>query len=107
MGTLAVHMRQSVSRPPSHACTCEPTPHVACPVVSQVFAGENFEKASGEFREWLLLQEQAQKAWSMGVDMHTHAAPSQAELLRRQFLEKRKALTTNQKSGVLEKYGEE
>ena len=70
----------------------------------KVYQGDAFEKESGEFKEWLALQHHANQAWSSGVDLHTHAAPSQAEILFKEFQAKKKLAAQQQKVSVATKY---
>jgi len=70
-----------------------------------VFRGENAERGTGEYAEWLALQAQAQGAYARGSDMHATAAPSQAELMRRAYLERKANLVQRERERTLGAYG--
>lgn len=71
----------------------------------QVYAGDNFTRYSGDA---LKIAQNQVLCWEMqargeGIDLISN--PSQAELMQRQFLEKKKALDEAKKKAIAEKYG--
>ncbi len=80
-----------------------PTPHK--PLDEQVFAGDNFVRSTGDTTNFANVQCFSWEAYDKGQDIHVQAAPSQAELLHKQFLEKKKDLNQMQKEAILKKYG--
>ena len=71
----------------------------------QFFAGDNVKRRTGDMIGFERLNSHAGEAFGQGQEIHVQAAPSQAELLYKQFKEKKEKLTKNTKRAVLEKYG--
>ncbi|CAN0245482.1 unnamed protein product, partial [Phaeothamnion confervicola] len=71
------------------------------------FAGDNFVRYGGDVKKYAQTQIFAWEAAERGQELHPVADPSQAELLHRQFEEKKKKLKDDQKQGILDKYGGE
>ena len=71
------------------------------------FAGENFIRGSGEAKEFDELQRYTMEATDKGQAIHMQAAPSQTELLHREFQTKKQYLQNIQKQKIMEKYGGE
>ena len=46
------------------------------------------------------------EAFGQGQEIHMQAAPSQAELLYKQFREKKEKLTGNTRAAIMDKYGD-
>lgn len=71
------------------------------------FAGENAVRYSGEAQSFQKLQNYTYEANDKGQPVHMQAAPSQAELLHRDFKKKKENLQQQQQKKILEKYGGE
>jgi pre-mRNA-processing factor SLU7 len=71
------------------------------------FGGENWVRSTGAAKEFDQLQEYAQQANEKGQLVHMEAAPSQLELIHRQFTEKKKILQQTERQQILAKYGGE
>ena len=69
------------------------------------FQGDNVTRKTGETEGFERLNRHAFDAYQKGQEIHMQAAPSQAELLYKQFKEKKEALSGVTKSAILEKYG--
>ena len=69
------------------------------------FQGDNVTRKTGETLGFERLNRHAFDAYQKGQEIHMQAAPSQAELLYKQFKEKKEALSGVTKSAILEKYG--
>ncbi|EGC40297.1 hypothetical protein DICPUDRAFT_25406, partial [Dictyostelium purpureum] len=71
------------------------------------FAGDNFQRASGESKDFRDLQLFAWEAQSKGQDIDLSSSPSQAALLHAEFLKKKELLKNQAKNQILSKYGGE
>ena len=69
------------------------------------FQGDNVTRKTGETLGFERLNRHAFDAYQKGQEIHMQAAPSQAELLYKQFKEKKEKLRRVTKSAILEKYG--
>lgn len=69
------------------------------------FQGDNVTRKTGETLGFERLNRHAFDAYQKGQEIHMQAAPSQAELLYKQFKEKKEKLSGMTKSAILEKYG--
>jgi len=70
------------------------------------FTGDNVNRGTGEAIGFERLIGHANSAYERGQEIHPQAGPSQAELLYEQFRKKKKALTENVKSSILDTYGD-
>ncbi|CAM9803457.1 unnamed protein product [Ascophyllum nodosum] len=70
-----------------------------------VFAGDNFIRYTGDVREHARTSVFAWEAGERGQEVHPVADPSQAEMLRKKFDEKKTTLKEEQKQRILDKYG--
>jgi len=73
-------------------------------VDEQLYSGDNFVRYSGDFQKFNNFQTFAWEAFEKGTEIHLQGAPSQAELMFRQFREKKENLTKKNKDAILEKY---
>lgn len=73
----------------------------------QVYAGDNFVRQTGDAQEFNDLQCYSWEAYEKGQDIHMQSAPSQAELLHKEFTTKKDILRDKLKSSIVEKYGGE
>ena len=71
----------------------------------KTFAGDNFVRYSGQTREVAELNVLAWEAAERGQELHMLGAPSQAELVLKEFKERKTKLKTENKSSVVEQYG--
>ncbi|KAG6543194.1 hypothetical protein Mapa_015444 [Marchantia paleacea] len=69
------------------------------------YAGDNQNRVSGQAQEFKQLNIHAWEAYEKGQDIHLQAAPSQAELLHREFKIKKEKLKSQTKEDILSKYG--
>ncbi|CAM9812327.1 unnamed protein product, partial [Laminaria digitata] len=70
-----------------------------------VFAGDNFIRYTGDVREHARTSVFAWEAADRGQEVHPVADPSQAEMLRKKFDDKKTTLKEEQKQRILDKYG--
>ncbi|CAM9162421.1 unnamed protein product [Ectocarpus sp. 4 AP-2014] len=70
-----------------------------------VFAGDNFIRYTGDVREQARTSVFAWEAADRGQEVHPVADPSQAEMLRKKFDDKKTTLKEEQKQRILDKYG--
>eukprot|EP00245_Coleochaete_scutata_P011445 TRINITY_DN4243_c0_g2_i1.p1 TRINITY_DN4243_c0_g2~~TRINITY_DN4243_c0_g2_i1.p1 ORF type:complete len:538 (-),score=159.09 TRINITY_DN4243_c0_g2_i1:237-1850(-) len=82
----------------------DPNPNVDAN--DKFFAGDNYNRFSGQAVEFKELNIHAWEAYEKGQDIHLQAAPSQAELLARDFQVKKEKLKTQTKEEIMEKYGD-
>jgi len=71
----------------------------------QVYAGDNFVRQTGDAHQFNDLQGYSWEAYEKGQDIHMQSAPSQAELLHKEFQNKKDFLQDKLKKSILEKYG--
>ena len=71
----------------------------------QFYVGDNVTRKTGDTLGFERLNGHAFDAYQKGQEIHMQAAPSQAELLYKQFKEKKDKLTGVTKDKILEKYG--
>ncbi|KAG8894211.1 mRNA splicing protein, partial [Tulasnella sp. 403] len=69
------------------------------------FAGDNFQRFSGEAPTMQKLQLFAWQSAARGNDVHINANPTQGEILHKQFLDKKEKLKDTSKNSILDKYG--
>ncbi|KAI3726682.1 hypothetical protein L1987_66482 [Smallanthus sonchifolius] len=69
------------------------------------YAGDNQNRISGQGLEFKQLNMHAWEAFDKGNDVHVQAAPSQAELLFKDFKIKNEKLKSKVKETILDKYG--
>ncbi|KAG5567423.1 hypothetical protein RHGRI_002837 [Rhododendron griersonianum] len=69
------------------------------------YAGDNQNRVSGQALEFKQLNIHAWEAFDKGHDVHMQAAPSQAELLYKNFRVNKEKLKSEVKETVMEKYG--
>ncbi|EFJ38615.1 hypothetical protein SELMODRAFT_164109 [Selaginella moellendorffii] len=69
------------------------------------YMGDNQNRASGQAQDFKQLNIHAWEAYEKGQDIHLQAAPSQAELLHRDFKVKKEKLKGQLKEDIMEKYG--
>ena len=72
----------------------------------QKFAGDNVNRGTGDAVGFERLAGHASAAFDKGQEIHPQAGPSAAELLYKQFREKKSALSQSTKSSILDKYGD-
>mmetsp|Transcript_15673 Transcript_15673/g.38031 ORF Transcript_15673/g.38031 Transcript_15673/m.38031 type:complete len:587 (+) Transcript_15673:211-1971(+) len=80
-----------------------PTPH--SDPAEQFFIGDNAKRKTGDTLGFERLNGHAFDAYQKGQEIHMQAAPSQAELLYKQYKDKKEKLTGQTKNSILEKYG--
>jgi pre-mRNA-processing factor SLU7 len=73
--------------------------------VTDVYAGENFVRYSGDTMKVMDAQKFAWNASDKGVDVHMNAEPTKAELIHKEFKEKAGEITGSVKGSIVEKYG--
>jgi pre-mRNA-processing factor SLU7 len=89
--------------PKSRSMRENPNPEI--PMEESEFAGDSFQRATGDT---IGLAETNLFAWDAekkGVDLHPQANPSQAELLKKEFKAKASDIKTQRKQALLDKYG--
>ncbi|KAK1283290.1 Pre-mRNA-splicing factor SLU7 [Acorus calamus] len=69
------------------------------------YVGDNQYRASGQALEFKQLNIHAWEAFEKGQDVHMQAAPSQAELLYKNFKINKEKLKTEVKDTIMQKYG--
>ncbi|GER49087.1 pre-mRNA-splicing factor SLU7 [Striga asiatica] len=69
------------------------------------YAGDNQNRVSGQALEFKQLNIHAWEAFDKGHDVHMQAAPSQAELLYKNFKINKEKLKSQTKDKIMEKYG--
>jgi pre-mRNA-processing factor SLU7 len=74
---------------------------------TNLFAGDNFVRYTGDATEMARLQLFAWDATAQSTDVHIQANPSQAELMYKQHLKKKTEFKDVQRDSILEKYGGE
>ena len=72
----------------------------------QKFAGDNVNRGTGDAVGFERLMGHASAAFDKGQEIHPQAGPSAAELLYKQFREKKSKLAESTKSSILDKYGD-
>lgn len=72
-----------------------------------IYAGDNFQRYSGNTSDMASLQLFAWQASDKGSDVHVQANPTQAELLHKKFKEKKAEQQDMSKTSILAKYGGE
>lgn len=69
------------------------------------FAGENFIRHTGESKDFAQAQVFAWNAMDKGVDLHFHAEPTKAAVLRKSYKGKKDQHKEDLKKSVIDKYG--
>ncbi|KAI5066200.1 hypothetical protein GOP47_0018824 [Adiantum capillus-veneris] len=69
------------------------------------YCGDNQNRTSGQAQEFKQLTIHSWEAYEKGQDIHMQAAPSQAELLYKEFKVKKESLKGQLKSDIMDKYG--
>lgn len=69
------------------------------------YAGDNFQRYSGDAARIQKLQLFAWQSAARGNDVHMNANPTQGELLHKDFQEKKEQLRDTNKISILAKYG--
>jgi hypothetical protein len=77
-----------------------PTPNADAS--SQIYAGDNFVRYTGEFSKFVSVQRFAWEAGERGQAVNAIANPSQAELLHKEFSEKKETLQEKRREAILE-----
>ncbi|UYV62152.1 SLU7, partial [Cordylochernes scorpioides] len=72
-----------------------------------LYSGDSFVRYSGDSKKQLNTQLFAWQAYSTGVNINLQTEPTQAEILFREFSEKKKNYNISKKNSLLEKYGGE
>jgi pre-mRNA-processing factor SLU7 len=67
--------------------------------------GDNYYRNSGQALEFKELNIYASQVFDKGQDVHLQAAPSQAELLYKNFKARKEKLKSQMKETIFEKYG--
>ncbi|PNW85593.1 hypothetical protein CHLRE_03g194000v5 [Chlamydomonas reinhardtii] len=75
------------------------------PAAEKLFHGDNFVRSGGEYSAWQSLTVHSINAHEKGLDVHMQANPSLAEMLYKQFKEKKEQLDGKDKEDVVAKYG--
>ncbi|KAG2483817.1 hypothetical protein HYH03_017340 [Edaphochlamys debaryana] len=89
--------------PKSRSMREDPNPDK--PDSEKLFFGDNFVRQGGEHQAWQALTLHSIDAHDKGLDVHMQANPSLAEMLYKQFKEKKDKLEDKSKQSVVEKYG--
>ena len=69
------------------------------PLSEKLFQGDNFVRNGGEYSAWQSLTLHSITAHEKGLDVHMQANPSLAELLYKQFREKKDQLEVGGRAG--------
>eukprot|EP01113_Clastostelium_recurvatum_P031852 TRINITY_DN4027_c0_g1_i2.p1 TRINITY_DN4027_c0_g1~~TRINITY_DN4027_c0_g1_i2.p1 ORF type:complete len:580 (+),score=206.34 TRINITY_DN4027_c0_g1_i2:38-1741(+) len=69
------------------------------------FSGDNFTRASGQASSLRDMQAFAWEAYEKGQDVHLLSMPSQAELLYKEYKQKKEALNKKAREAIVGKYG--
>jgi hypothetical protein len=69
------------------------------------FAGDNAVRKGDDMNKFQEMTSFAWEAYDRGQDVHMQALPSQAEILHKQFREKKDALKKQQQEALAAKYG--
>ncbi|KAI5077538.1 hypothetical protein GOP47_0007362 [Adiantum capillus-veneris] len=69
------------------------------------YRGDNQNRTSGQAQEFKWLTIHSWEAYAKGQDIHMQAAPSQAELLYKEFTIEKERLKGQLKKDIIEKYG--
>lgn len=91
--------------PKSRSMREDPQPEK--PLSEKLYAGDNFVRKSGEYEAWQALTLHSLQAYDKGSNVHMQALPSQAELLYKQFQDRKAALEAGSKQDILAKYAAE
>lgn len=70
-----------------------------------ILQGDNQNRLSGQALEFKQLNVHAWEAFDKGHDMHMQAAPSQAELLYKNYKVSKEKLKSQTKDSIMDKYG--
>jgi len=89
--------------PKTRSMRADPLPHKD--PTQRSFAGDNFVRKTGDYQGWEALNLHSWKAYDKGQDIHMQGVPSQAEVLFKQYKEKKSKLDTKNKTSIEEKYG--
>lgn len=89
--------------PKSRSMRENPRPDI--PLEESEFAGDSFQRASGDAIGMAETNLFAWDAEKKGVDLHPQANPSQAELLKKEFKAKATEIKSQRKQALFEKYG--
>lgn len=89
--------------PKSRSMREDPQPNK--PLNEKTFVGDNFVRSGGDFAAWQSMQVHSMEAFDKGQDVHMIANPSLAEMLYKQFKEKKEVLAKQSSKDVLSKYG--
>lgn len=100
---LNLDMNSAYYDPKTRSMREDPNPDDAA--TETFYKGDNVNRVSGQAVEHRQLNIHAWEAFEKGQDVHLQAAPSQAELLHREFKVKKERLKGATKEAVLEKYG--
>jgi len=76
--------------PKSRSMREDPQPNK--PANEKTFQGDNFVRKGGDFAAWQTMQMHSLQAFDKGQDVHMQANPSLAEMLYKQFKEKKSVL---------------
>eukprot|EP01111_Echinosteliopsis_oligospora_P010548 TRINITY_DN3308_c0_g1_i1.p1 TRINITY_DN3308_c0_g1~~TRINITY_DN3308_c0_g1_i1.p1 ORF type:complete len:560 (+),score=183.31 TRINITY_DN3308_c0_g1_i1:54-1733(+) len=71
----------------------------------QLYAGDNFIRLNGDVKKYSEMQLYAWEAYEKGQEVHLQGAPSQAELLYKDFKHKKESLKYKTKETIINKYG--
>ena len=74
-------------------------------LLTVILQGDNQYRVSGQAMEFKQLNMHAWEAFEKGQDIHTQAAPSQAELLYKNYKIVKEKLKLQMKDAIMEKYG--
>lgn len=91
--------------PKTRSMRADPLPHV--PATEKVYQGDNAWKNSADTKGLAGIQSFAWDAYNQGKDVHLQTNPTEVELMRKQYKDKKKKLEELKKQKLLDKYGGE
>ena len=102
---LNLDLNSAYYDPKTRSMRANPLPHKDPTQIE--FAGENFIRATGHSTQFENLLHYSIEANDKGQEIHLQAAPSQSELLHKEYVQKKKSLMQQQQQQILAKYGGE
>ncbi|MEW5309663.1 MAG: hypothetical protein WDW38_001533 [Sanguina aurantia] len=90
--------------PKSRSMRQDPNPDK--PMDEKQFMGENFVRRNGDYAVWEGLTMHSLEAHAKGQDVHMQANPSLAEMLYKQFKDKKEVLQKQSKTSIVDRYGD-
>mmetsp|Transcript_13894 Transcript_13894/g.29996 ORF Transcript_13894/g.29996 Transcript_13894/m.29996 type:complete len:564 (-) Transcript_13894:480-2171(-) len=89
--------------PKSRSMREDPNPDK--PMNEKIFVGDNFVRRGGDYSAWQSLQLHSMEAFDKGQDIHMQANPSLAEMLYKQYKEKKDNMQKKAATEIEDKYG--